>query len=63
MNNIKLAPLNLVNRSFTSYLCKPMKENKSKTIEPGYCKFVYIVCNEDEICKITEIPLSSPDVN
>ena len=60
MNHV---PLSLTNQSFSSYLCKPLVVKKSKSLQPGYCKFVYIVCNENEICKIEEIPIKAPELN
>lgn len=49
-------PLNLVEQRFNSYLCKPTINLKSKKVEPGFCYFVFIKCDEKEAFTIEEFP-------
>jgi hypothetical protein len=42
----------------TAYICKPaviQKTKEPRKLEPTKCKFSYIVCDNNELCKIQEL--------
>ena len=57
--NVKVCALDLFNQTITAYLCKPtiVQYKDAAKLEPGVCKYVYMQCDSQELCKLDEIEL------
>ena len=55
--NVKVCALDLSNQTLSAFLCKPVIVNVSQVrkLEPGICKYVYVQCDSQELCRIAEI--------
>lgn len=55
--NVKIRALDLSNQSISAFLCKPaiVQYKDAAKLEPGICKYVYVQCNSQELCRIAEI--------
>ena len=57
---VKTRAFDLSNQALTTYICKPqiVKYKQVSKLEPKLCKLVYIQCDINELCKISEIEMN-----